>query len=91
MSVISVQRAHQRGMEAAKQEAELIAQDLNKKFGVNYRWESHALSFKGAGAKGQMLCYADSLSIRLELGFLLRPFKSRIEHEIHTYLDEFCR
>lgn len=90
MSVISVQRDHKRGLDAARDEAELIAQDLSKKFGINYRWESHELKFKGAGAKGKMSCFADSLSIKLELGFMLRPFKSRIEQEIHEYLDEFC-
>jgi putative polyhydroxyalkanoate system protein len=90
MSVISVQRGHERGLNAAKEEAELIAQDLSKKFGMNYRWEYHELSFKGSGAKGKMECYETSLSIRLELGFMLRPFKSKIESEIHKYLDEFC-
>jgi len=90
MSVIKVDRAHQRGLEAARDEAEILAKDLAEKFGLKYRWQGDVLEFKGSGAKGSMRCTADEIALRLELSFVLRPFKTRIEQEIHKYLDNFA-
>lgn len=89
MSVIRVERAHNKGLEAARQEAEQLAEDLTEKFGLKYRWQGDKLEFKGSGAKGNMLCAEDEISIYLELSFVLRPFKTRIEQEIHKGLDTF--
>jgi len=90
MSAITIERAHSRGLDAAKQEAEALAVDLSEKFGLKYRWAGETLEFKGSGAKGLMQCKEDEISLRLELSFVLRPFKTRIEQEIHKYLDAFA-
>lgn len=79
MSVIRVERAHSKGLEAARHEAEDLAKDLAEKFGLKYRWQGDKLEFKGSGAKGNMLCADDEISIHLELSFVLRPFKTRSE------------
>ncbi|MEX2476404.1 polyhydroxyalkanoic acid system family protein [Marinobacter sp.] len=88
MSVIDVHRAHSMDKEHARQAAETLAEDLSKQFDVNYQWEGDVLRFKRSGVKGQLNITEDDLHIHLELGMLLRPFKSRIEHEIHSQLDQ---
>lgn len=90
MGAITAERAHSHGLAAAKQEAEALAIDLSEKFGLKHRWQGETLEFKGSGAKGFIKCGEDDIALRLELSFVLRPFKTRIEQEIHKYLDEFA-
>jgi putative polyhydroxyalkanoate system protein len=91
MSVIAMKRQHSRGLDAAREQAEKIAQDLSSQFGVTYHWDDSKLRVKGAGAKGHMIVTADTLDLKLELSFVLRPFKRRIEQEMINYLDAFCQ
>lgn len=90
MSVIHISRPHNQDLAHAKVYAEEIAQSLSDKFGVKYRWDDLTVSFKGAGAKGRMTIEHQELEIHMELSFMLRPFKGRIEQEIHRHLDDFC-
>ncbi|MCL7943304.1 MULTISPECIES: polyhydroxyalkanoic acid system family protein [unclassified Marinobacter] len=91
MSVIDVHRAHSLDKDHARQAAETLAQDLSKQFDVNYQWEGDHLSFKRSGVKGHLNLTESDLHIHLELGLMLRPFKSRIEQEIHSQLDQILK
>lgn len=91
MSVIDVHRAHSLDKAHAREAAETLAQDLSRQFDVNYQWEGDVLRFKRSGVKGQLTIDHNDLHIRLELGMLLRPFKSRIEQEIHSQLDQIIQ
>lgn len=91
MSVIDVHRPHSLDKEHAREAAETLAKDLSQQFDVKYQWEGDVLRFKRSGVKGQLnLSHAD-LHIHLELGMMLRPFKSRIEQEIHSQLDQIIK
>ncbi|ABM20485.1 MULTISPECIES: polyhydroxyalkanoic acid system family protein [Marinobacter] len=91
MSVIDIHRAHSLDKEHAREAAETLAKDLSKQFDVNYQWEGDLLKFKRSGVKGQLDISENDLHIRLELGLMLRPFKSRIEQEIHSQLDQIIQ
>ncbi|MBU2953370.1 polyhydroxyalkanoic acid system family protein [Marinobacter sp. F3R08] len=91
MSVIDVHRPHALDKEHARQAAEALAQDLSSQFDVDYQWEGDQLKFKRSGVKGQLDISPTDLHIHLELGMLLRPFKSRIEQEIHSQLDQIIK
>ncbi|ERS09724.1 MULTISPECIES: polyhydroxyalkanoic acid system family protein [Marinobacter] len=91
MSVIDIHRAHSLDKEHAREAAETLAKDLSKQFDVNYQWEGDLLKFKRSGVKGQLDISENDLHIRLELGLMLRPFKSRIEQEIHSQLDQLIQ
>ncbi len=91
MSVIDIHRAHSLDKEHAREEAETLAKDLSKQFDVNYQWEGDLLKFKRSGVKGQLDISENDLHIRLELGLMLRPFKSRIEQDIHSQLDQIIQ
>jgi putative polyhydroxyalkanoate system protein len=88
MSVIDIHRAHSLDKSHAREAAETLAKDLSRQFDVNYEWEGDRLRFKRSGIKGKLEISEQELHIHLELGLMLRPFKSRIEQEIHSQLDQ---
>ncbi len=90
MATIRMSREHSKDFEAAKASAEDIVVSLAEEFGVKYHWEDETVRFKGAGAKGYMTVLPQRVELKLELGFMLMPFKSRIEREMNQYLDDFC-
>jgi putative polyhydroxyalkanoate system protein len=91
MSVIDIHHSHSLDKEHARDAAEALAKDLSKQFDLSYQWDGDVLRFKRSGVKGQLTIEHSNLHMYLELGFLLRPFKSRIEQEIHTQLDDITR
>lgn len=91
MSVIDVHRPHSLDKEHARQAAESLAQDLSRQFDVHYQWEGDQLTFRRSGVKGYLDIRPSELHIHLELGMMLRPFKSRIEQEIHSQLDQIIK
>lgn len=91
MAVIDVHRPHSLDKEHAREAAETLAKDLSQQFDVNYQWDGDVLRFKRSGVKGQLNIDHADLHIHLELGMMLRPFKSRIEQEIHSQLDQIIK
>lgn len=87
MSSIDVRRNHSLDHAHAREAAESLAQDLSQKFDVNYEWDGDMLRFHRSGVKGHLDITPDELHVHLELGMMLRPFKGRIEEEIHSQLD----
>ena len=91
MSVIDVHRAHTLDKDHARDAAEALARDLSSQFDLNYQWEGDHLKFKRSGVKGHLNITGDDLHVHLELGLLLRPFKAKIENEIHSQLDKILK
>jgi len=89
MAVIKMSRRHTLSDEQAKTLAEEVIEDLATEFGVKYNWDDNVAKFKGAGAKGRMALSAGQVDLKLELGFLLLPFKTKIEASMTRRLDEF--
>ncbi|PID41706.1 MAG: poly(3-hydroxybutyrate) depolymerase [Proteobacteria bacterium] len=87
MSVIDIQKHHTLNHDHAIETADKLAKSLADRFDVNYTWQADTLSFSRAGAKGKMTVKPDLIHIHLQLGMLLRPFKGKIESEIHNHLD----
>lgn len=90
MSEIRVNRTHSLALEKARALAEDLVINLAQEFGVKYHWEDETVKFKGAGAKGHMTVLSDRVELKMELGFMLRPFKGKIENSIKRRLDEVC-
>lgn len=91
MSVIDVHRPHALDKAHARAAAETLAEDLSRQFDVHYQWEGDVMKFKRSGVKGQLDISPSDIHVHLELGMLLRPFKSRIEQEIHSQLDQIVQ
>ncbi|MFL1405628.1 polyhydroxyalkanoic acid system family protein [Marinobacter sp. M1N3S26] len=87
MSAIDVRRSHSMDQEHAREAAESLARDLSRKFDVQYEWDGDLLRFHRSGVKGHLDISPSELHVHLELGIMLRPFKGRVEEEIHNELD----
>ncbi|HET9046209.1 MAG TPA: polyhydroxyalkanoic acid system family protein [Casimicrobiaceae bacterium] len=87
MASILIARKHNLTHKQAKDVAEAIAKDLNKRFDLDYTWDGDDIEFERAGVHGTMRVAKDSLSLEVSLGFLLIPLKPAIEREINAQLD----
>ena len=88
MSVITVSRPHNLEFDEVKTIAEQVVVKLAEEYGVKYHWENETVKFKGAGAKGKMMLSSSSVDLKMELSFLLTPFKTKIENSITRRLDD---
>ena len=87
MSVIEIQRHHTLDHAHAVETADKLARELSSRFDVRYTWDGDTLHFSRTGARGTMTVEPNQIHIRMELGFLLRPMKGKIEKSIHDHLD----
>jgi putative polyhydroxyalkanoate system protein len=87
MSVIDIQRSHSLGQEKARSAADTLADKLANKFGVQSEWQGDRLVLQHNGITGHLDISETDLRVRIELGMMLRPFKSKIENEIETRID----
>ena len=87
MSQIVVTRPHNLSLPRARHLAESIAQRLRDEYGGSYRGDGDTLRFKRTGASGEMAVTSDDVQIRIDIGLLLTPLRSRIEREIYAFLD----
>lgn len=87
MSVIDITRHHTLDHDGAVRAADDLARSLSDQFDVSYQWSGDTLQFRRTGVKGRMEVTPSLIRIHMELGFLVRPFKGRIESEIHAHLD----
>jgi|TARA_R110000850_G_scaffold42609_3_gene109261 putative polyhydroxyalkanoate system protein len=88
MSVITVSRPHTLEFDEIKAIAEEVVVKLSEEYGVKYHWENETVKFKGAGAKGKMMLSTSRVDLKMELSFLLTPFKTKIENSITRRLDD---
>jgi putative polyhydroxyalkanoate system protein len=68
--------------------AESIAGRMQREFGGTFGWDGDMLRFTRRGAAGHVDLGTRDVTVHVDLGLLLRPLRSRIEREIHAYLDE---
>lgn len=87
MSVIDITRRHTLDHSHAVKAADDLAKSLSRRFDLDYKWDGDKLHFKRSGAKGELTVNPEIIHVHLELGMMLRPFKARIEKEIHDQLD----
>jgi putative polyhydroxyalkanoate system protein len=88
MSEINYVRPHALTVAQAKKVAQKTADDLAAEYSLASEWEGDTLHFRRAGVDGHMKVTAAEIRLHVQLGFLLRPFKSKFEQHIERHLDE---
>ena len=88
MPSISVSRAHNLSHKKARDAAERIARDLQKRFALDYAWDGDEVTFERPGVSGRMLVAKDRVALDVRLGLLLTAIKPMIEREIHAQFDK---
>ncbi|MEO8756068.1 MAG: polyhydroxyalkanoic acid system family protein [Casimicrobiaceae bacterium] len=88
MATISIARKHSLSLKKAKEVAEQIAGDLNKRFELDYEWNGNQIDFERPGVSGSMVVGKDRIALDVNLGWLLTPLKPLFEKEITAQLDK---
>ena len=88
MATIVVRRKHDLGLAKAKRLAESVARKLRDDYGGSFAWDGNDLRFERTGATGSVAVTKEGFQVRVELGLLLSPLRSRIEREIAAFCDE---
>jgi putative polyhydroxyalkanoate system protein len=87
LPTISIKRRHKLPHKKAKEAAEEIARDLNKRFDLAYEWEGDHIAFERPGIAGTLHVGKTTVQLDVELSFLLLALKAPIEREINKELD----
>lgn len=87
MSHIDISAEHSMDLEAAQSAADDLADDLARKFDIDYGWDGDFIHFERPGVDGQIEVNKDIIHIQARLGMLLMFLKPRIEEEICNYLE----
>ena len=90
MAKISIDRHHHLSHQKAKNAAERLASDLEKRFDLAWNWEGDHVHFERPGLSGSMHVGRSEITLDVKLGLLLTPLKPAIEREIHAQLDKLA-
>ena len=93
MSYIDMHAYHSLSREDAQAAADRLADDLAKKFDINWHWSGDHIHFDRPGVDGTITVKESEIRIKARLGLVLMFLKGRIEEEIVSYLTEHfnCR
>ena len=87
MPSISIKRRHKLPHKKAKEAAQKIARDLNKRFDLAWEWQGDKVAFERPGLSGTLHVGKTEVRLDVELSFLLTVLKAPIEQEINKELD----
>jgi putative polyhydroxyalkanoate system protein len=89
MAVISIAKKHELPHKKARQAAEKVAKDLNKRFDLEYAWNGDDIEFHRPGLSGKLKVGKRDVRLDCELGFILSLLKPSIEAEVHQQFDKY--
>lgn len=88
MAVIDIVRHHSLDHDHAIEVANRLARTMERDYQLKYEWDGDTLHCHRSGVHGEVRVRPQEIRVHLKLGFLLRPFKGRIEREIEDQLSE---
>jgi putative polyhydroxyalkanoate system protein len=91
MATIELSRPHTLSKEDAKRKAEEIAKGMQDRFGIVWRWDADTIRFEtpsGAakGTKGELAVSDKEVRVAIDLPFMLKMMKGKIEEKIDETL-----
>jgi putative polyhydroxyalkanoate system protein len=87
MADIFIEREHTLGLDRALDQIEALADLLVDEIDARCAWDGNRLDFTRPGASGCVEVTETLLILEVSLGFLLKPFRDRIEQRITERLD----
>lgn len=87
MPNIDISARHGMTLEDAQQAADDLAEDLSKKFEIDYGWDGDFIHFERSGVDGSIEVSGEIIHIQARLGMLLGFLQGSIEDEIRRYLS----
>jgi putative polyhydroxyalkanoate system protein len=89
MAHIRITKRHHLTHGKAREAAERVARDLNKRFGLTYGWDGDCVDFKRTGLTGRLHVLKDQVRLDCELGFVMSIFKPALEGAVHEEFDKY--
>lgn len=87
--MIHIERHHTLGKAQARKSAEHIAARLQHELKVESQWHGDVLQLSHSSAKGSISVEDSKVEVKVELPFLLRPLRAKVEREINQQLDKY--
>jgi putative polyhydroxyalkanoate system protein len=87
MADIEIEREHSMSPEALKARLNSMEEKLRDRYGVQLVWRGDSADVKGTGVTGEVTVGESRVSVRLKLGFLVRPFASKIQETMEKQID----
>ncbi|MGK4007452.1 polyhydroxyalkanoic acid system family protein [Sorangium sp. So ce1036] len=92
MATIDIRRQHSLDKEEAKKRAEQLAQGMEDKLGITWRWDGDLIRFEAPGGaakgtKGVVRVEASAVQVEIDLPFLLKAMKGMVESKVNEKLD----
>lgn len=87
MASISITRAHSLPLREAREAAERIARDLDRRFDLAWTWDGDDVVFRRTGLSGRLRVGAQEVRLDVRLGLMLAVLKPALEREIRARLD----
>jgi putative polyhydroxyalkanoate system protein len=93
MATIEVRRSHNLSTEDARKRAEELAKSLEDKLGLKWKWEGDRLVFSAPsgpakGTEGSVEVGKNEVAVKIDLPFLLRMVKGKVEAKVAEKLDK---
>ncbi|MGH7270113.1 MAG: polyhydroxyalkanoic acid system family protein [Polyangiaceae bacterium] len=93
MTTIDIRRRHSLSKDEAKKRAEAIATSLKEKLDLDWRWEHDRLSFVAPrglakGTKGAVSVSDTEVRVEIDLPFVLRVLKGKVESKVNEKLAQ---
>lgn len=94
MADISVSHQHGLSLDEAKEKTEQIVTDVKSEFPslvdqINWNSDKTSAEVKGKAFSGQFAVNDSHMSIDINLKFLAKPFKSKIEEKINERIGRY--
>lgn len=91
MSDLQIARHHGLGLEGARTLVERWIGEAERDLSLACEWQrgeaGDLVRFRRSGVQGELRVSAASIELEASLGFLLRPYRSRIEAALNANLD----
>lgn len=87
MADIEIEREHSMSPESLKARLNSMEEKLRDRYGVQLVWRGDSADVKGTGVTGEVTVGESRVSVRLKLGFLVRPFASKIQETMEKQID----
>ena len=87
MATIEISRNHSLSAEDVKNRAHEAATRIEQKYGAKATWNGDVCDIKGPGVTATLTVGASDVRIAVDLGFLLRPMKGKIQERIERELE----
>jgi putative polyhydroxyalkanoate system protein len=88
MAKFTVAKQHRLTHKKAKDAAQKVADDLKRRFDLNYEWHGDSIEFHRPGLKGKMVVGKDEVHLDCELGFVLSMLRPVLEAEIDKEFNQ---